>query len=65
MDEEQRLDGTGFPTHHKGFKLVCDGQFGMYSVQRIGKGRIPDQLTGLFQTRKAIVDLIDNLDLKD
>lgn len=65
MDEEQRLDGTGFLTVHKGFKIVRDKSFGTFSVVRVGKGRVPDSLTGSFQTRKMLVDLIDRLDVKD
>jgi hypothetical protein len=64
MDDTQDSDVISFPTVHKGFRIIRDKGFGTFSVARIGKGRIPDCLTGAFQSHKMVMALIDRLDVK-
>lgn len=35
---------------YKGFKIVADGTFGMYSIKQLGSGAVPESLKGAYTT---------------
>lgn len=59
MVDVEDSQGTSSQTVHKGYKILRDKMFGTFYVVKVGKGPIPNILSGSFQSWKMVVDLID------
>jgi len=49
---------------YKGFKIVSDGTFSMYTIQQLGSGTVPQALKGSFTNTASAKVAIDRYEPK-